>query len=134
MLRGVIAVLLLLAAAGCALLSHEAPPEDVDKAAGLFFERLKGAEYDAIFNDAAPFFKKNKTREEVVQNLTQLTSGGRLMHNAKLSTFFTERDNKRVAVTTHATIFENGKGEVKLYFADEAGEWKLGQFEYKVKG
>ena len=47
---------------GCSLLSHEAPTEDADKAAGLFFQRLNNNEYDKIYDDAAKRFRTNKTK------------------------------------------------------------------------
>jgi hypothetical protein len=134
MLRNLVAVAALtISVAGCGWFSREAPPEDLDKAGALFFERLKGAEYDTIFGDGAAELKKNKTRSEVVSNLTQLMSNGKLMVYARLSTYFTEQEKTRIAVTTYSAVFEKGKGEVLLYFADERGEWKLGGFEYKTK-
>ena len=134
MLRKSVLTLLLITVAACGAFSREAPPEDVDKAGALFFERLKGAEYDAIFSDGASDLRTNKTRTEVVGNLTKLMANGKLMVYARLSTAFTEEEKKRIAIATYSTIFENGRGEVKLYFADERGEWKLGGFEYKTKG
>jgi hypothetical protein len=134
MLRNLIAAAaLMVSVTGCSLFSGPAAPEDLDKVGTLFFERLKGAEYDTIFGDGAAELKKNKTRSEVVSNLTQLMSNGKLMVYARLSTYFTEHEKTRIAVTTYSAVFEKGKGEVLLYFADERGEWKLGGFEYKTK-
>jgi hypothetical protein len=63
-----------------------------------------------------------------------LTAGGRLARFVRLGTYFTDQDKKRVAVTSYRTDFEKSRGELKLYFVDESGEWKLGGFEYKLMG
>jgi len=55
MLRNAAALVIVLTAilpAGCSLLSHEAPNEDIDKAAALFFQRLDKGDFDGIYNDA----------------------------------------------------------------------------------
>src|SRR5947207_1136557 len=46
--------------AGCSLLPHDAPPEDIDKATALFVQRLNAAQYDAIYKDTARKFKDNQ--------------------------------------------------------------------------
>jgi hypothetical protein len=51
-----------------------------------------------------------------------------------MGTFFTDENKKRIATTSYRTDFEKGRGELKLYFIDESGEWKLGGFEYKLLG
>jgi len=134
MLRKPIAVLLLILTSACSLFSHEAPPEDVDKAAGLFFQRFKGAEYENIYKDSAKGLHSTKSGSEVVDNLTQVAAAGKLLVFARMGTYFQGEGKDRMAVTTYLTNFEKGRGELKLYFADESGEWKLNGFEYKVKG
>jgi hypothetical protein len=136
MLRKALVLLIpvMLAGTSCSVLSHEAPPQDVDKASTLFFQRLKAAEYEIIYNDAGSGFKENKTRNEVVDNLTKLTAGGRLLRYSRIGTFFNDQDKRRVATTSYRTDFEKNRGELKLYFVDESGEWKLDGFEFKLLG
>jgi len=127
-----IAVVLLLVTSSC-FLDSAAPPEDVDKAAAQFFSRIKDANYNEVYNDAAKGFKKDKTRDELINNLTDLTSGGRYVGSSRLSTYFTDQDGKHIGVTTYLTQFERSKGEVKLFFIDEDGEWKFSGFEFKPR-
>lgn len=129
-----LSILITFSLSGCSLLSHNAPPEDVDKAATLFLQRLRGAEYDVIYNDAGSGFKENKTKTEVLDNLTQLTAGGRIVRYYRLSTFFSDQDKNKMATTSYRTDFEKNSGELKIYFIDESGEWKLNGFEFKLLG
>jgi len=132
MVRIIFVVLLSLLASSC-FTNSGAPPEDVDKAALQFFSRIKDADYNSVYDDAASGFKKDKTRDELVGNLTDLRSGGRVVGFSRLGTYFNNEGGKQVGVTTYLTQFERSKGEVKLFFIDESGEWKFSGFEFKPR-
>jgi hypothetical protein len=116
--------------AGC---SHQAPPEDVDKAAALFFQRLNDAEYDAIYKDASAQFKTNKTRDVVVESLKELTARGRLQDYRRMNTSFQDQGKDRIATPVYGTTFEQSRGDVTLTYIDEGGEWKLIAFSFKQR-
>ena len=116
--------------AGC---SRQAPPEDVDKAATLFFQRLKDADYDTIYKDASTQFKTNKPREEVVERLKELTAKGRLQDFKRINTSYRDEGKDRVAMPVFGTTFEQSRGEITLSFIDEGGEWKLIAFAFKQR-
>ncbi|MEK6407141.1 MAG: hypothetical protein AABN34_09280 [Acidobacteriota bacterium] len=119
--------------AGCSLLSHEAPSEDVDKAATLFFQRLDKAEYDTIYDDAAKKFKANKTRATVTENLTQLGAFGKTLGFERISMQLQGEGKDRMVLPVYKVQFEQGRGEVTLMFQDDSGEWKLFGFALKPK-
>lgn len=118
--------------AGCS--SRPAPYEDIDKAAGLFFERLKAAQYDTIYDDSCESFKKQKTRAEVVDNLKSITAMGRPVTYDRLSMLFDKDGKKRVALPNYAVLLEQAKAEITLTFRDDDGEWKLLGFSVKTRG
>src|SRR5213076_2065861 len=62
---------------GCSLLSHEAPNEDVDKAADLFFQRLDKGYLDGIYKDASKKLMANKPQATVIESLRQLGAQGK---------------------------------------------------------
>ncbi|HVG20796.1 MAG TPA: hypothetical protein VNI02_17245 [Blastocatellia bacterium] len=113
--------------------THHPPPEDVDKAAALFFQRLNDAEYDAIYKDASTQLKTNKTREAVVESLKELTARGRVQDHRRINTSYRDQGKDRIAVPVFATIFEQSRGDLTLTFIDESGEWKLIAFEFKQR-
>lgn len=128
---GVAALAFLLAA--CAWYS-EAPLEDVDKAAALFYQRLAEADYDAIYKDTAKGFKEKKTRAEIVESLTQLSTNGKVEHFARISGGAEgEGQNTRI-FAVYATRFEQRAGNLTLNFVDENGEWRLIGFSLKLRG
>lgn len=118
---------------GCTLLSHEAPPEDIDKAAALFFQRLEKQEYDVIYNDAAKDFKQKKTREIVADSLKQLTAYGKVLDYRRIRLPFEGEGKERMASPVFGTSFEQMNGELTLNFRDEGGEWKLLGFAFKPR-
>ncbi len=122
-----IAALIVCFAQGC---SREAPPTDVDKAAALFFERLKGAEYEAIYTDASSQFREQKSKVEIFDNLQQITAIGRIQSYTRLSMFF-EGDKSRIASPNYSVLFDQAAAEMLLNFKDEGGEWKLVGFSLK---
>ncbi|MEW6208972.1 MAG: hypothetical protein AB1631_11440 [Acidobacteriota bacterium] len=130
MLRIMIAALLVCFIAGC---SREAPPADVDKAGALFFERLKGADYEAIYADASSQFKEAKSKGEILDNLQQITAIGRIQSYSRLSMFF-EGDKSRIASPVYSVLFDQAAAEITLNFKDDGGEWKLVGFSLKRRG
>ena len=137
MLRKVVVLVILLfamAPAGCALLSHEAPAEDIDKAAALFFQRLGNGEYAAIYNDAAKGLRENQTRQTVTDNLTQMAEQGKILDFQRISMSFQGEGKSRRALPVYRTSSEKTRAEITLTFQDEGGEWKLFGFAYKPRG
>lgn len=128
-LRLLAASFLLTFSIGCS--AREAPYEDVDKAAGLFFERLKAAEYDTIYDDSCEAFKEQKPRGEVLENLKKITALGRPQSYDRLSMLFDKDGKKRIASPIYAVTFDQTKGEITLTFRDDGGEWKLLGFSVK---
>lgn len=134
MFRKVIALVVLLtaiASTGCSLLSHEAPPEDVDKAAALLFQRLDKSDFDAIYNDLSKRFKKNKTRQTVTESLKELAALGKVTSYERVSMRFQGEGSERWLIPVYMATFEQGAGDLTLTFQDEGGEWKLLAFEFK---
>jgi hypothetical protein len=125
-----VVLVLLVFMAGC---SHKAPPEDVDKASALFFQRLNDADYDAIYKDASTQFKTNKTRDAVVESLKELTARGRLQDYRRINTSYRDEGKDRIAMPVFGVTFEQARGEITLTFIDEAGEWKLIAFAFKQR-
>ena len=119
----IIPVLAVVLITGC---NHEAPTEDIDKAAGQFFLRLQGAQYDQIYDQADDHLKDQKPRAAVVDDLQQLAAYGRPLEWHRLSmTLGTESNEKRVAVPLYTMRTENMTLEISLKFIDVEGEWKL---------
>ena len=121
--RLVLAVVLSLAFNGCT--TREAPFEDIDKAAALFFERLKTAQYDVIYEDSSQSFKAQKTEFEVIENLKQITALGRPESFTRVKMNFDKDGETRVALPVYAVLLEQAKAEISLTFRDDGGEWKL---------
>lgn len=132
-LGAVIFPLMLVVLASCAMFSGEAPTEDVDKAAALFFQRLDKADYNAIYNDAASQFKTNKTREVVTENLQQLTANGKVLEYVRTKMPLQGEGKNRMAMPTYGVAFETRNGDLTLTFQDEGGEWKLLAFAFKPR-
>jgi hypothetical protein len=126
----ILAALLLCFIAGC---SREAPPTDVEKAGALFFERLKGADYEAIYADASSQFKEARSKGEILDNLQQITAIGRMQSYSRLSMFF-EGGKGRIASPVYSVLFDQAATEITLNFKDEGGEWKLVGFFLKRRG
>jgi hypothetical protein len=134
MLRKVVALITVFIAvliAGCSLLSHEAPTEDVDKAAALFFQRLDKGEYDSIYDDSSKKFRQNKTRQTVTESLKELTAHGKTVSFSRTSMPMPGEGKDRMLLPAYQVTFEQGRGEVSLTFQDEGGEWKLFGFSFK---
>jgi hypothetical protein len=119
--------------AGCSLLSHEAPNEDVDKAAALFFQRLDKGEYDAIYNDAGKSLRQNKTRAVVTESLKELTAHGKTQGYDRISMTIQGEGKDRMVLPVYRVAFDQVKGDLTLTFQDESGEWKLFGFTFKTR-
>jgi hypothetical protein len=119
--------------AGCSILSREAPPEDIDKAAALFFQRFGNEQYDVIYNDAAKAFKDNQTRQTVTDNLKQMAENGKILQFERVSMAFQGEAKSRMAMPVFRTLSERASANITLTFQDESGEWKLFGFAYKPR-
>jgi hypothetical protein len=128
MVRILIAATLLLFVFAC---SREARPQDVEQAAALFFERLKGAEYDTIFNEASEQFKSQVSKDTMLDNLKQVTAIGRIQNYQRLSLPFESDKENQIASPVYAVYFDQGITEMTLNFKGEGGKWKLLGFSLK---
>jgi len=122
-----------LSSVGCSVLSHEAPAEDIDKAAALFFQRLDKGEYDLIYNDSSTLFQQNQTRQTVTDSLKQLAEQGKVLDFQRLSMTFQGEGKNRMALPVYRVTSDRTRGEVTLTFHDQGGEWKLFGFAYKPR-
>ena len=119
----ILPLLALAVLSGC---HHEAPTEDIDKAAAQFFLRLQAAQYDQIYDDADESLKDQKPKAAVVDDLQKLIAYGRPTEWHRLSmTLGTEKGDKRVAVPLYILKTDNIPSEVSLKFMDVDGEWRL---------
>ena len=121
-------------AVSCALRSNDAPPEDIDKAAAQFFQRLNAADYETIYKDTASKFKENQTKEKIVESLKELTAKGQLKDYQRVKMAFEGEGKDMRAAPVFSALFDQGSGEMILYFVDESGEWKLIGFAFKQRG
>lgn len=131
--RKAIAILLLFLVAGCSLGKTEAKPEDVDKAATLFFERLSSADYDRIYRDSAESFKRDNPASNVLETLKKMTELGKPAPPIRTSMTFDHQEGKRVALPTYSVLFDNKRATVVFKFIDEDGQWKLGAYEVRQR-
>jgi hypothetical protein len=141
---------LLLLSQACSLKSQEAPYEDVDKAATLFFERLKASKYDQIYSDSAKSFQESNAKPEVIGNLRKMAELGKPEPPVRMTMSYNNEGGKRIAMPNYSVLFINSSaGELKtpdgqavpgqtkatviLKFIDDGGEWKLGAFEVRQR-
>jgi len=120
-------------AGGCSLLSHEAPTEDVDKAAGLFFQRLDNQDFNGIYEDCSKRFKANKPRQTILQSLAELAANGKTQTFSRASMSIDNQGKNRVVTPVYQVLFDQMPGEITLNFQDESGEWKLLGFAFKPR-
>jgi hypothetical protein len=132
MYRRMIALAIAALLAGCSLHS-EAPLEDVEKAAALFFQRLQEADYDTIYKDTAKQFKQNKTRDEIIDSLKSVNSYGKFLGYQRTSAGYDGDPKDKLVKAIYAISFEQARGSLTLYFVDESGEWKLVGFAWKAR-
>ena len=119
--------------AGCSILSHEAPNEDIDKAAILFFQRLDKGDFEEIYKDASKNLRQNQTRETVTESLKQLKAQGKINSHERLSMAIEGEGKDRRVLPVYRVAFEQIRGDVTLTFQDESGEWKLFGFSFKPR-
>jgi len=115
------------------VLSHEAPPEDIDKAAALFFQRLDKGEYDLIYNDSSTLFQESQTRQTVVESLRQLVEQCKVSNFERVSMSFQGEGKTRMASPVYKVTSDRSRGETTLTFHDQGGEWKLFGFAFKPR-
>ena len=131
MLKKLLVVWLALIVVGCS--QSEAPVHDIDKAAAVFFERMKSAEYDVIYNDASEQFKKQVARATAMDNLKQVSAMGRIEGFDRLSMKVEGEAKNRVASPVYTVLFDKARAEITVNFIDEGGEWKLIGFSVKPR-
>ena len=134
MFRAFFVLMLTIAMSACSLFSHKAPPEDIDKAAGLFVRRLNAQEYDKIYEDAARKFKKTKNKTEILESLKELGERGKVLDHRRTSMSFADEGGDLIAQPTYSSQFEKGFADLTLSFVDEGGEWRLIGFSLRVRG
>ena len=133
-MRKIVALILIpLFLGGCALLPHEAPAEDIDKATALFVQRLNAADYNAIYKDAAAKFKDAKTKETILDSLKELTARGKLQSFNRVQMKYEPETKDRIASPVYFVAFDQSRGDLTLNFIDEGGEWKLIGFYFKLR-
>lgn len=130
MIRKTIILALLLLAAGC---NTEAPTEDVDKAATLFFERLKAAQYEDIYNSTSQQFKDSVAKATILDNLQQINAMGRIQVYTRLRMPFEGNENERIVSPVYGVVFDQTTADITVNFKDEGGEWKLVGFQVKPR-
>ena len=150
MFKKAIILYLLLLTPACSLKSQEAPYEDVDKAAILFFDRVKASRYDEIYSDSAKSFQERNPKAEVLGNLKKMTELGKPETPVRMNMSYSNEEGKRTAMPNYAVLFNNSAaGELKtpdgqiapsqtkatviLKFVDDGGEWKLSAFEVRQR-
>ncbi len=133
MLRIVLVVFLMVACFGCSLSRREAPPEDAEKAGAQFFERLKGAQYDVIYNDASNIRQKEKARLSVLDDFKKVTALGQISGFRRKGANFSKEGERSFALVTYDIAFEQARGEATLQFVDAGGEWKLSGYSFGTR-
>lgn len=150
MFKSAIIISLLLFSAACGLQKQEAPYEDVDKAAILFFERLTAGKYNDIYTDSEKSFQDRNLKTEVIENLKKMAMLGKPGPPVRMNMTYGTEEGKRVAMPNYAVLFDNtgaaelktpdgqplppqSKATVVLKFIDDSGEWKLGAFEVRQR-
>lgn len=123
--------LLSLTTAAC---STEAPPEEVDEAADVFFQRLKEANYDSIYDESARAFRDQNARATVLDNLMKVREYGGVNEWYKLSMRLENEGRYRVALPVYSVRFDSVRCEVTFKFTDDGGRWKLLGFAVRPFG
>ncbi|MEW6126579.1 MAG: hypothetical protein AB1757_06025 [Acidobacteriota bacterium] len=118
----------------CSLKPRQAPNDDVDKAAILFFQRLESEQYDKIYNDAAESYKKTYAKSDAIEAFKQIAAMGKTTQPNRVEMRLETEDGKRVAFPKFAIQYGQVPGSIIFKFVDEGGEWKLGGFDVRQKG
>ena len=131
MVKKLLVLWLALMVVGCS--RSEAPVQDIDKAAGEFFERVKSAEYDVIYNEASEQFKDKVARATAMDNLKQVAAMGRIQSFDRLSMKVEGDEKNRIASPVYSVIFDKARAEITVNFKDDGGQWKLIGFSVKPR-
>ena len=131
MLKKLLVVWLALIVVGCS--PSEAPVHEIDKAAAVFFERVKSAEYDAIYNEASDQFKNQVARATALDNLKQVAAMGRIESFDRLSMRVEGEKKNRIASPVYSVLFDKARADITVNFIDDGGEWKLVGFSVKPR-
>src|SRR5215510_12789207 len=99
-------------ASACSLTPREAPAEDVDKAATLFFQRLKAGDYETIYNDSAKAFQSKTQKPAVIESLKQMAALGTPGTPDRIRMTFDKEDGKRTADPVYGVSFGQVSGSV----------------------
>ena len=132
MVKKLLVVWIALILIGCS--ASEAPPQDVDKAAAVFFERVKSAEYDAVYNEASEEFKKNVARATAIDSMKEIAAMGRIQSFDRLTFNIQGEEKNRIASPVYSVLFDRARADITVNFKDEGGKWKLVGFSVKPRG
>jgi hypothetical protein len=132
MVKKLLVVWIALILIGCS--ASEAPPQDVDKAAASFFERVKSAEYDAVYNEASEDFKKNVARATAIDSMKEIAAMGRIQSFDRLTFNIQGEEKNRIASPVYSVLFDRARADITVNFKDEGGKWKLVGFSVKPRG
>ena len=133
MFRIVLVVFLAVSCLACSLTGREAPPEDAEKAGAQFFERLKGAQYGVIYDDASNILQKEKARLSVMDDFKKVTALGKINDFRRKGANFSKEGERSFALVTYDIAFEQARGEATLQFVDAGGEWKLSGYSFGTR-
>ena len=103
----------------------EAPTTDVDKAAAQFFERMKEAKLDLIYDDSAAMFKEQNPRVTLLESLRTLAEMGRIAAWTRISMTIEQEGKYRVVKPVYYIKTDHLIAEVMLKFIEEDSEWKF---------
>jgi hypothetical protein len=132
MVKKLLVVWIALILIGCS--ASEAPPQDVDKAAAVFFERVKSAEYDAVYDEASEDFKKNVARATAIDSMKEIAAMGRIQSFDRLTFKIEGEEKNRIASPVYSVLFDRARADITVNFKDEGGKWKLVGFSVKPRG
>ena len=133
MYRKILVLICLAVLPACSLKGREAPPEDVDKATLLFFQRLEAGQFEKIWDDSAESFKKISQKHEVLESLKQMAALGKANTPTRVEMSFNDEGGMRVALPKYLVRYEQSNASVYFKFVDEKGEWKMGAFEVRQR-
>jgi hypothetical protein len=117
--------MILILALGWVSCDKQAPPEDVERAANRFFEQIKEADYERIYNESAQALREQNAKAKVFDDLKQITAFGTIRQIERLSMTMDREGEHQVALPVYSVLFEQARCEVTLKFTDDDGDWKL---------
>lgn len=105
--------------------AKQARSEDVEQAAGKFFDQIKEADYDRIYNESARPLREQNAKASVFDDLKQITAFGTIRQIERLSMTMDKEGEHQVALPVYSVLFDQARCEVTLKFTDDGGDWKL---------